>query len=248
MHKSICISILLMLSWGAVCLGQQLGNPMAEEANIYQQVADVDLTIDGSQRRLSDIYHQSPVIIAQVFARCTGICSPSLLQLKKNLEAMKPEQRYTVLVISFDPRDTGAELRHFAQMLGVDQQPHWLFATTKQIDALNASLGFHAYWDPSRQQYEHDALLSGINRQGIIKKKLIGLRDERALSEMIREINDGFIASYALPDKNRIFSCFHYNSATGQNQFGAGFLVMLVPGLMTVALIGLLSLRAGRQG
>lgn len=200
----------------------------------------MELTIDGKPTRLSTIYQKSPVILIQVFSRCTGVCSPSLMSLKENLASLVASGGYTVIVVSFDPRDTQSDLREFARMLSVENEPGWLFATTKQIDALNASIGFHVQWDEARQQYDHDAMLTGINRQGIIKKKLIGLRDPRAIEEMIREINDGFIASYALPDERKIFSCFRYDSTGSHNRLGTGFLVMLIPAVLTIGLIGYL--------
>lgn len=214
---------------------------------MYQKIADVMLKVDDRPVRLSSLYRDRPVILAQVFATCSGVCAPSLLTLRDHLEQLGDDLPYTVLVVSFDPRDTSADLLRFAARLSVDHQPHWIFATTQQIDLLTASAGFTATWDPARRQYDHDALLTGVNRQGIIKKKLLGLREASAIGQMLREINDQFTAAYALPSANTLFSCFSYNAATGKNHVGSGFLVMLVPALATLVLIGLLGWRAGHS-
>lgn len=63
------------------------------------------------------------------------------------------------------------------------------------IEKLNLSVGFNPVWDSIRSQYDHDALRVGINKEGYITKKLIGIRNKSYLELLIRSISDVFSPS-----------------------------------------------------
>lgn len=124
-----------------------------------------------------------------------------------------------------------------AQRLNLENNKQWLFATTRDIEKLNLSVGFHPKWDSTRSQFDHDALLVGINKEGYITKKLIGLRNQNDLGLLISSVNDVFSPSYRLPGKNLLFSCFNYNPETGKNTPGLGLLFLTLPAVITVVLL-----------
>ena len=63
------------------------------------------------------------------------------------------------------------------------------------IVKLNLLVGFNPSWDSIRSQYDHDALLVGINKEGYITKKLIGIRNKSDLELLTGSVNDDFSPS-----------------------------------------------------
>ena len=97
-----------------------------------------------------------------------------MTQLSENLQFKG--NSFNVLVLSFDPRDTTKDMELMAARLGLKNKKQWMFGTTNRIEELNQSIGFTPVWDSLRNQYDHDALLVGINSEGYITKKLLGIR------------------------------------------------------------------------
>lgn len=216
----------------------------SEEENINTKIADIQLNTSNGRMVLSNMYNTSPVLIALVFSRCTGICSPFLLQLSDNLRTLQLKANFKVLVVSFDPADSASDLEKMDERFGVHKKGDWTFATTKQIDELNSSVGFRPIWDSVRKQFDHDALLVGVNENGYITKKLIGLRGIRDLKMMIQSVHNEFIPSYPLPQKNNLLSCFSYDPATGKRKLSFGLLILILPVVVTGILILWLAIRS----
>lgn len=211
---------------------------LEEENNIYEKGFDARLRLsNGDHRTLTQLYAGKPVLLALVFTRCSGVCNPFLVQLKENLQFKTDTADFSVLVLSFDPRDTREDMQHLSERLGLDDNKQWLFATTSDIEKLNQSVGFNPVWDSTRSQYDHDALLVGINKGGYVTKKLIGIRNKSDIDLIIRSVNDVFSPSYRLPSKNRLFSCFNYNPVTGKNTPGLGLLFLALPAIITLLLL-----------
>ena len=209
-----------------------------EEVNIYKQIYNAPITlINGEQTSIDKIAEKKPVIIALVYTRCTGICSPLLLQLKESLQLNKNNNNYTVLVVSFDSRDLVPDMRQMAHLFNLNNNSHWNFAITDSINQLISSIGFKPVWNNTIKQFDHDALLVGVNSQGYISKKLIGLRNEKELELMIGTINNVYTPTYRLPGQNTLFSCFNYNPITGKNKPGMGLLLIALPAILSIFLL-----------
>lgn len=203
----------------------------SEEEGIYRKVPDVQLTASSGTFLLSDIYSQSPVILAMVFTQCTGICTPFIFQLKQHIEALNSSEKFKIIVVSFDPRDSLQNMIELSKRYRLEKDENWIFATNASIDTLNRVSDFKPVWDEAKQQYEHEALLVGINTNGYITKKLVGLRDKTALKSVIMEINNRQVLSYPVPGTETVFSCFRYDPATGERKMGYGLLFLLSPAL-----------------
>ncbi|MGV8139955.1 MAG: hypothetical protein AB2L20_32620 [Mangrovibacterium sp.] len=239
MYKHL-ILIIIALSFFSCQLvpGQSVTDGYEEENNIYEKVYDAKLNFNKDEaQNMSQQYARQPVLLALIFTRCSGICNPFLLQLKENLQFKTDTESYKVLVLSFDSRDTHEDMMQLAQWLKLENHKQWLFATTGDIEKLNLSVGFHPTWDSIRSQYDHDAFLVGINKEGYITKKLIGLRNQHDLSLLISSVNDVFSPSYRLPGKNQLLSCFNYNPQTGKNTPGLGLLILALPAVITLLLL-----------
>ena len=124
-----------------------------------------------------------------------------------------------------------------SERLGLKNNKQWLFATTGDIEKMNQSVGFNPVWDSARSQYDHDAFLVGINKEGYVTKKLIGLRDKHELGLLISSVHDIFSPLYRLPNNNQLFSCFNYNPETGKNTPGLGLLFLALPAIIALLLV-----------
>jgi cytochrome oxidase Cu insertion factor (SCO1/SenC/PrrC family) len=218
--------------------GQSATPGFEEENNIYEKVYDARLNVNKDVvQTMAQLYGKKPILLALIYTRCSGICNPFLVQLKENLQFKTDADNFKVLVLSFDPRDTRHDLQQLAQWLNLENNQQWIFATTTDIEKLDQSVGFKPSWDNIRGQYDHDALLVGINQEGYITKKLIGLRSKADVASMISSVNDVFSPSYRLPGKNQLFSCFNYNPQTGKNTPGLGLLVLALPAILSLLLV-----------
>lgn len=209
-----------------------------EEVNVYNKIYDAPITmVSGKKTSINTLAETKPLIIALVFTRCYGICTPLLLQLKESLPYKHDERKYEVLVVSFDSRDKLKDMQQLRNQLQLNANSNWKFAITDSISRLVASVGFNPVWHEKIKQFEHDALLVGVNSQGYISKKLIGLRSENDLSMMISSINNIFTPTYRLPGKSAMLSCFNYNPVTGKNTPGLGLLLIALPAILSMLVL-----------
>ena len=237
MFKSIVFT-LITIFLSLIANAQTASTGMEEETNIYEKIVNAPLYVNEKQPMTFDeLYHQKPLLVALIFTRCSGICSPFLLQLKDNLQLKADDKSFNILVISFDPRDNLEDMNNMARRFGLENDPQWIFALTDSIEQLNQSIGFHPIWDSATNQYDHDALLVGINREGYITKKLIGMRTKHDIDLIIASVNNIFAPTYRLPNKNSLFSCFNYDPITGKNTPGLGLLFIALPAVLTILLL-----------
>ncbi len=248
MFKSIVFTFLIFsLVFVTDVQSQNLSDEFKEESNIYEKVYDAPLKVGEEELDFSQLFARKPVLLALIFTRCAGICNPFLIQLKENLQFKSNTENFNVLVLSFDPRDSRDDMELLCTRLGLENNEQWIFATTGEIDQLTESVGFYPVWDSTRSQFDHDAMLVGINTEGYITKKLIGLRNKPDLAQMINSVNNVFSASYRLPGKSQLFSCFNYNPETGKNTPGLGLLVLTLPAVLTLFLVAGVSYFARRN-
>ncbi|MCC7050415.1 MAG: SCO family protein, partial [Bacteroidia bacterium] len=198
MHKSIFI-ILFGVIWVALGFSKQRDSlnqnnyNYSEESNLFKKIADVNILTSKGSQKLSSLYGTSPTIIAPIFTRCSGVCNPFLSNLKETVFHLSNAKEFKILVISFDPKDSLENMLKLAERYELNNNKQWVFATTNQITELNKSIGFSPVWDNTKKQFNHDALLVGINENGYIVKKLTGVREAQSLLTMIKEINNEFI-------------------------------------------------------
>lgn len=246
MYKSIFFFSALILFNLGLSFSQSAENNLSEEKGLYEKVANVTLNTATGKMPFSEVYDQSPVILTMIFTNCTGICSPFLSNLSKEVRKLGRGD-YKVVVVSFDPADSLEHMRKLSERYSLQNNAQWIFATSDQIDSLNQSIDFHPIWDEERQQFDHEALLVGINMNGYITKKLLGMRDDRALLSVIKDINNEFILSYPEPGNEASISCFSYDPRTGERTFSFGFLFMIFPAIVTIGLVFFLANRSKKK-
>lgn len=233
-------TIFLIIAVGSCNLtnAQSLSGGIAEEVNIYQKLYNAPLVVSGKdQVSLNDLHSKKPLLLGLIFTRCSGVCNPFLMQLNDNLRLTANKSSVNVVIVSFDPEDDADDMVSLASRLGLETNEQWTFAVTDSIAQLNRSIGFYPLWDSVRNQYDHDALLVGINKEGYITKKLIGIRSPHDLEQLIASANNVFLPSYRLPGNSSLFSCFNYDPETGRNTPGPGLLFLALPAVTTVILL-----------
>ncbi len=233
-YTLVIITCLCSQAWS------QPQSDLREEENIYEQIYNAPLKlIDGKSTTVLQLAEKKPLILALIFTRCSGICSPYLLQLKENIKSQSADatKPFNVLVLSFDSEDSVADMVNLAKRFELLDDNNWHFAITDSITGLIKSVGFHPVWNDNIKQFDHDALLVGINTQGFIIKKLLGMRGESDVALLIESINNEFIPTYRLPGKSSLFSCFNYDPKTGKNTPGLGLLFIALPALIAMLLL-----------
>jgi protein SCO1/2 len=182
--------------------------------------------------QLSDIWRDKPILLTLVFTRCAGICSPFLMSLKSAVDAIGGVGNdCRVVVLSFDPQDTPADMAALAKHIGVSSNGDWIFGTSTaaEIERIAQSTGFWFRWDTERGQFDHPAMLVGV-RAGRIARLLVGgVVSPVRLKEVVDELHGEFVPAYPLPGR-ALFRCFQYDPAVRRFKPDWGFLLLLLPG------------------
>lgn len=229
---SFLVSILIQLNATSINL--------EEEKAIYKTVYNAPIQlISGEKTTIFKIADSKPLIIALIFTRCGGICTPFLLKLKEDSQLLntKTNYSYTFLVLSFDEFDEIEDMHTLANRFDLNGNSKWLFGITDSVTRFIQSVNFNPIWNDTIQQFDHEALLVGINRQGFITKKLIGIRDKRDIERLVESVNNKYTPTYRLPTQSKVFSCFNYNPETGKNTPGWGLLFIISPIIITIFVI-----------
>lgn len=238
MYTNRIFSFLIAVLLSVLDVSAQSVDGWKEEQGVYARVHDAPLRlIDGKETSIRQMASEKPIVLALIFTRCSGVCNPFILKLKQQLVYKEDALDFQLVVLSFDPRDRIDDMQAYARQYDLADQDNWYFAVTSQIPQLKQSLKFDPVWDSIRQQFEHDALLVGINNEGYITKKLLGLRNYRDLAKLSASIHNEFSPTYRLPGQNQMFSCFNYDPRTGKSTPGLGLLFIALPAVIAFMLL-----------
>jgi len=122
-----------------------------------------------------------PTILALVYYRCAGICTPLLMSLTRTLNEMplEPGKDYNVVTVSFDPLDTPLlakekRLNYLRQMQRPFPPSAWRFLTGPQAatKALADSVGFG--FVKKDDDYVHPATLMILAKDGKLTRYMYG--------------------------------------------------------------------------
>lgn len=205
--------------------------PPSEDRLLNRSVPDLGLiTATGAQVALSDIARGRPVVLTFIFTRCGGVCSPFLMSWRSADRALGKNGSYARVVLSFDPRDTAADMSAFARRHDLNDNDDWTLAVGDPDDVrrLARTVGFWWEWDEGRQQFDHPAMLAGIRDGRLVRLLVGGSMTSARLDELVREISGEFVRSYPLPGRVP-FRCVKYDPATGRMTLDWGFALLLIP-------------------
>jgi cytochrome oxidase Cu insertion factor (SCO1/SenC/PrrC family) len=230
-------ALLLAATTVAADRGADRSIPPDEERFLSVELPNIALTTaNGARTDLQNIAAGRPLLLAFVFTRCAGVCSPFLASWRAAEQQLPRRAGVGRLVLSFDPRDSAADMATAAHHLGVDTSIDWTFAVAAPDDIrrLTAAIGFWYDWDPSRQQFDHPAMLAAVRNGRLARLLIAATVTPGRLDELLREATGEFVASYPLPGRAR-FRCFQYDARSGRASLDWGFALLLIP----VASVGL---------
>ena len=215
--------------------GQPASRPPFEDRFIAQSVPDITVATAMGALPLSRLWQEKPLVVTLVYTRCSGVCVPYLRFLRDATHSDGGAGRdYRVLVLSFDPRDTVADMKSLAGELGLQSNPAWIFGVTSPDETrrLASATGYWFTWDPSNNQYDHPALLVGI-KDGRLLRMLAGDVPSVRFREVADELRGRFVRAYPLPSKVARFRCFQYD-ASGRLHLDWGVLLMFIPAVFAI--------------
>jgi len=212
-------------------------SPPDEDRLLNTPLPDVTLTTATDARvTLAAVAGGRPLLLTFVFTRCAGVCSPFLRSWRAADRSVSRRSAFHRLVLSFDPRDSAADMAGLARHLDAERDATWTFAVAAASDVrrLAAATGFWYDWDAQRQQFDHPAMLAGIRDGRLVRLLVGGTVSSARLDELVRDVSGGFVPSYPLPGRVR-FRCVQYNAVTGRVALDWGFALLLVPVALTGA-------------
>jgi protein SCO1 len=250
-----CTAALLVAMCASASLRAQSADsrdvPPNEDRRLNTSVPDISLTTaTGARATLSQIAQGKPLVLAFVFTRCGGVCSPFLTSWRSADRALGENRTYLRLVLSFDPRDTSADMSTLAHHHALDENDDWTFAVgdPKDVRSLADATGFWWTWDEGRQQFDHSAMLAGLRDGRLVRLLVGGSMTSARLDELVREVSGEFVRSYPLPGRVP-FRCVRYDAATGRTTLDWGFALLLIPIVATtIGTLVMFAAGAGERG
>jgi len=185
-----------------------------------------------------------PVLLTLNYYRCPMLCSLELNGLVAGMKglAYTPGDEFTVVTVSFDPRETAALARAKKQSylddLGrpsAEAGWHFLTGTKESIEALTRAVGFSFEYDKDTDQYAHAAVVMTATPEGRVARYLYGVTFEPATLKLaLLEASKGKIGSTW---ERFILYCYHYDADRGRYALAA-LAIMRVGGAATVLALG----------
>ncbi len=203
------------------------------------------LNESGETVRLGAFFDQErPVLVQLVYYNCPMLCTQVLngyLAAAKELDWI-PGRDYTVVTVSFDPRDTAAlaaaKKATHVEALGRPEAAggwHFLVGDSTETRRLADALGFHYRYDPANRQYAHAAGMFVLTADGTISRTLYGIAFEpRDLRLSLTEASQGRLGT---PVDRFILYCYEYDPETHRYAIAA-MNVMKAGGLATLVALG----------
>jgi protein SCO1/2 len=165
-----------------------------------------------------------PVIFAPVYYECPMLCTQVLNSLFTALKviALNPGKDFTVVAMSFDPkepsglaRDKKAAYLAKYQRPGTDSGFHFLTGDQSSITPVLDTIGFKYKYDPAIDQYAHPAMIAVLTPDGRISKYFLGIDySARDLRFALIEASEGHVGSTF--ERKVITWCYNYDPTTGK--------------------------------
>jgi protein SCO1/2 len=217
----------------------------------YEQKLDSQVPLNlalrdeaGKAVRLGDYFGRKPVVLILAYYRCPMLCSQVLAGATHALKQLsfRIGQQFTVLTVSFDPRETPAMAASSKQTYmnsygHSDSAAGWHFLTGQQpeIDTLTQAVGFHYAWDAQTQQYAHATGILVLTPTGKVAQYFYGIEyPPQDLRLALVQSSQEKIGSFA--DQVLLF-CSHYDPNSGRYTAVVGR-VLQIAGAFTLLVLG----------
>jgi protein SCO1/2 len=258
--------ILFILFWGTAFSQVILENdPTLDKIDVVEKLGNkippglIFTDESGAQINFDTYFADNrPVILVMAYYTCPMLCNLVLNGLADAARQIdyNPGEEYRIVTVSIDPTETnliaGAKKKNYMQSLNrpglSDDAWHFLVGEESQSKALAEAIGFKYFYDESREEYAHPAVLTILSPERKVTRYLYGIRfHPRDLRLALLESSEGKIGTTL---DRIILYCFHYDSQAGgyvlfaQNAMKLGGLTTL---LILTALLGFFWLKERRR-
>ncbi len=186
-----------------------------------------------------------PVILVLAYYECPMLCTLVLNGIAKTVKELAwiPGNEFRMVTVSIDPAETvqlawGKKERYlkFLDKSGSEKGWSFLVGDSVAIRSLASALGFKYFYDETRDEFAHPAVVYIMTPQGKISRYLYGIDfKERDVRLALLEASNGKIGSTL---DRLILYCYHYDpNAKGYVLFAQN--VMKAGGALTVLIVGL---------
>jgi protein SCO1/2 len=198
----------------------------------------------GNKVELRDCFAGKPVILHLVYYDCPMLCKLSADGLLGTIStlSLKPGADYTVVTISFDPRE-GPELSDRARDMAIARcgkdavERGWHFLTGKEamIRQVTDAVGFRYMFDETTKQYAHAAGIFVLTPEGTVSRYLAGINySPRDVRLALVEASDGRVGTII---EQAMLLCYMYDPTVGK--YGLAIMsIVRISGVLTVVTLG----------
>jgi len=198
----------------------------------------------GRAVELQEYFGHKPVVLSLVYYECPMLCNLVLNGVLKALRALSFDagDEFTVLTVSFDPRETPALAAQKKQTYmqeyrreKAEQGWHFLTGDSAAIRRLTEAVGFRYAFDPASRQFVHASGIMVITPEGRMSRYFYGVEySPRDLRLALVEASAGRIGS---PVDQVLLYCYHYDPVTGK--YGMAIMnIIRLAGAATVLVLG----------
>jgi protein SCO1 len=208
----------------------------------------------GKQVKLGDYFGKNPVILNLVYFECPMLCSQVTNGLVQSMRllSLSAGQDFTVLTVSFDPRETAGlsmakragYLKAYGREGGGDGW-HFLTGDEDNIRKLTDAVGFRYVWDEKLKQFAHAAAIMLLTPQGKVSKYFYGIEFQaRDLRLGIVEATDGKIGTLS---DSVLLLCYHYDPQQGRYSMTVLGILRLAGIVTVLAVVTFMTVMLGRE-
>lgn len=209
-------------------------------------VPDIKIRCRGEEKPLMAVLEDNPALLTFVFARCAGMCSLLIQSVNRAIESTGGINGYTVLVLSFDPRDTARDIEKYKERHHLSSESSWSFcvAATNDIERITRTVGFSYTWDKESMQFDHPAMVAALDKGGRIIRTIDGLPiDPSEFKSLVREMRGEFVPVYPLAEKT-LLRCIGFDQEKSSVHLNWGFAVLFLPSVFSLLLTFLMFSRS----
>ena len=203
----------------------QIARDVRFDQNLGAQVPlDLPFVSDtGAPVHLGDYFHHRPVLLVLDYYRCPNLCGIVLNSLVTSLKGLTYDagDRYEVVVVSIDPRDTPA-ISALKKLGYVDsyERPqtagawHFLTGSSASIKSLADTVGFHYAYDAASDQYAHPSGMIVLTPEGRVARYFFGI--EFPPAQVDAALRVAAAAKIDSPVQDFLLLCCRYNPLQGK--------------------------------
>lgn len=252
--KSILVTALTLMSVHSLPAQSKSPSINFEEAGITENLgAQIPLNIqltrsDGVTVNTRDLFSDGkPVVLVMAYYSCPMLCNLVVESVAKVVNDSKwmPGDKYRIVTISFDPKDTTSSARAFCKKhtSSITKQTldstdwQFLIGSAADVKSIGNTIGFRYKYIPENQDFAHGAGIMILTPDGKVSRYLYGVDyNQRDFKLAILEASDRKLVSTI--DKVTLY-CFSYDSHTRGYAIVARN-IMKIGGLITICALGLI--------